>query len=82
VDRAEDGETRSRLTRLLMSPAARSTDEMITMAQDCVKQIRQGKYEKRLKEIEARLANGTDEAEQAALITEYQAISDKLNQMG
>ena len=82
VDHAEDVETRSRLAHLLMSPAAGSTDEMITMAQDCVKQIRRGGYEKRLKEIEARLTNGTDEAEQIALIAEYQAVSERLEQMG
>ena len=82
LDQAEDGETRSRLTRLLMTPAARGTDEMIAMAQDCVKQIRRGRYEKRLKEIEARLTNGTGEADQLALIEEYQAITGRLKQMG
>ena len=81
VDRAMDGETRSRLTRLLMTPVAGSTDELISMAQDCVARIRQGGQEKKLKEIEERLANCNDETEQLGLLAEYQAVSERLRKM-
>ncbi|MBQ8074109.1 MAG: DNA primase [Clostridia bacterium] len=81
VDRAPDGESRSRLTRLLLSPAAGSTDELMAMAHDCVARIRHGRYEKKLKEIEARLTNCNDEAEQLGLLAEYQSVSDALRKM-
>lgn len=81
VDRAPDGESRSRLTRLLFTPTAGSTDELISMAQDCVAKIRVGEYEKKLKEIEARLTNCNDETEQLGLLAEYQSVSGLLRKM-
>ena len=81
IDRAPDGETRSRMTRLLLTPAAGSTDELISMAQDCVARIRRGGQEKKLKEIEDRLANCNDETEQLGLLAEYQAVSERLRKM-
>lgn len=75
VDRAPDADSRSRLTRLLLSPRVGSTDELIAMAQDCVSVIRRAGYEKKMKEIEARMANSTDKAEQMGLLAEYQALS-------
>ncbi|MBQ3705904.1 MAG: DNA primase [Clostridia bacterium] len=74
IEQSTDGETRSRLTRLLMPPAAESTDELIAMAQDCAAGIREGRYEMKLKEIEERMANCTDDAELARLMAEYQAL--------
>ena len=81
LDRAEDGETRSRLARLLLTPQAGSTDELIVMAQDCVAAIRRGRYEKKMKEIMDRLPNCTDEAEKMGLLAEYQALSVSLRGM-
>ena len=81
VDGAADAESRSRLTRLLLSPPAGSTDEMISMAQDCVGRIRRGGYEKKLQEIGDRLAKCNDEHEQLALLTEYQAVSESLKKI-
>ena len=81
LDRAEDGETRSRLARLLLTPQAGSTDELIAMAQDCVAAIRRGRYEKKMKEIMDRLPNCTDEAEKMGLLAEYQALSVSLRGM-
>ena len=75
VDTASDGEARSRLAGLLLSPAAGTTDELISMAQDCVAKIRQGRMEKHLKDIEARMANCNDVTEQMALLEEYQAAT-------
>lgn len=78
LDRAPDGESRSRLARLLMTPQAAGTDEMIAMAQDCVTAIRRGGYEKKMKEIMDRLTNCTDDAEKLGLLAEYQALSVSL----
>ena len=78
LDQAPDGETRSRLVRLLMTPQAAGTDELIAMAQDCVATIRRGGYEKKMKEIMDRLTNCTDEAERMGLLAEYQALSASL----
>ena len=75
IDQAEDEAARSRLSRLLLTPQAGSTDEVIAMAQDCVAAIRQGGYEKKLQEISERLANCNDEAEKLRLLTEYQTVS-------
>lgn len=81
VDLAPDGESRSRLTRMLFTPVAGSTDELISMAQDCVAKIRTGEYEKKLKEIEARLTNCNDEMEQLGLLAEYQSVSKLLRKV-
>ena len=81
IDQAVDGDSRSRLTRLLMTPQAGTTDELIAMAQDCVTTIRRAGYEKKLKEIQDRLANYKDVAEQIGLAAEFQAVSAQLKKM-
>ncbi|MBQ9252456.1 MAG: DNA primase [Clostridia bacterium] len=81
IDQAIDGDSRSRLTRLLLSPHADSTDELIAMAQDCISTIRRGGCEKKLKEIMDRLTNCTDEAEKMGLLAEYQALSASLRKL-
>ena len=76
IDRLPDGESRSRMTRLLLSPPAGSTDELIAMAHDCVSTIRRGGLEKKMKELMDRLPNCSDEAEKMGLLAEYQALSE------
>ena len=81
IDREEDEESRSRLTRLLLSPAAAgSTDEMIAMAQDCVKQIRRGRVRQQMQEIEGRMANCNGETLND-LMKEYQKLSEQMRRM-
>ena len=80
VDEAPDGESRSRRTRLLLSPPAESTDELIAMAQECVTSIRRNGYKKKMKEIEAQMANSSGE-EQMRLLAEYQALTETLQKM-
>ena len=46
-DLAPDDATRSRFTRILLSPSAGDTDQMITMANDCLNRIRKTRLEKR-----------------------------------
>ena len=81
IDRETDGEMRSVLTRLLLSPQAGDTDEMIAMAQDCVKKIRRGRMEQQKQEIGKRMANCKDEAEEVKLLQEYQRLDEKLRKM-
>ena len=78
LDRTSDGETRSRLSRLLLSPQASGTDELIAMAHDCVSTIRRGEYEKKMKDIQNRMANCTDMAEQAGLLAEFQSLAGSM----
>ncbi len=80
IDREEDEESRSRLTRLLLSPSAGSTDEMIAMAQGCVKQIRRGRVRQQMQEIEGRMANCNGETLND-LMQEYQKLSEQMRKM-
>ena len=79
-DLAPDDATRSRYTRILLSPAAGDTDEMITMANDCLNRIRRTKLEKRFEEISGMLDTASPETQQA-LLKEAQEISDKLKKL-
>lgn len=80
IESGDEG-NRSRLTRLLMPPQAAGTDELIAMAQECVSVIRRGGYEKKMKEIEQRMPNCTDEAERLGLLSEYQALAESLRKL-
>lgn len=78
VSAAPDDASRSRFTRILLTPAARDTDEMIAMARDCVNRIRRTALEKRLKELSDQVDRlSGDEA--SAAIKEAQEISMQLN---
>lgn len=81
IDRAPDEPSRSRYARILLSPITEDTDEMITMANDCVNRIRQGVYNKRLKEIMSQVSVCSDNAEKSLLLREAQDISAKLQKM-
>ena len=50
-DLAPDDGTRSRYTRILLTPAAGDTDEMMSMADDCLNRIRKARLDKRFAEI-------------------------------
>ena len=50
-DSAPDDETRSRYTRILMSPAAENTDQMISMATQCLGRIRKASCQKQYEAI-------------------------------
>ena len=79
-DLAPDDATRSRYTRILLSPAAGDTDEMITMANDCLNRIRRTKLEKRFEEISGMLDTAPPDTV-PALLKEAQEISDKLKKL-
>ncbi len=79
-DLAPDDVTRSRFTRILLSPSAGDTDQMITMANDCLNRIRKTRLEKRFEELSRMLDTAPDDT-LPALLKEAQEISDKLKQL-
>jgi DNA primase len=79
-DLAPDDVTRSRFTRILLSPSAGDTDQMITMANDCLNRIRKTRLEKRFEEI-SRMLDTAPEDTLPALLKEAQEISEKLKKL-
>lgn len=79
-DLAPDDASRSRYTRLLLTPTAGSTDEMIAMANDCLTRIRRTKLEKRYAELTQEIASASGE-KLSALLQEAREISDKLKKL-
>jgi len=79
-DLAPDDASRSRYTRLLLMPAAGSTDEMISMANDCLVRIRRTKLENRYEELSQEISSATGER-LSALLQEAREISDKLKKL-
>ena len=79
-DLAPDEVSRSRYTRLLLTPAANSTDEMILMANDCLIRIRRKRLEKRYVELTREISSATGET-LSALLVEAREISDKLKKL-
>ena len=77
VSAAPDDVSRSRFARILLTPAAKDTDEMIAMARDCVNRIRKTALEKRLEELIRRVDGMTGE-EASAAMKEAQEISKQL----
>ena len=79
-DLAPDEASRSRYARLLLTPTAGSTDEMISMANDCLIRIRRTKLEKRYEELSQEIPASTGD-QLSALLKEAQEISDKLKKL-
>ena len=77
---APDDETRSRFTRILLMPAAGDTDQMITMANDCLNRIRKTRLEKRFNELSQMLDTAPADT-LPALLKEAQEISDRLKKL-
>ncbi|MCR5566154.1 MAG: DNA primase [Clostridiales bacterium] len=79
-DLAPDEASRSRYTRLLLTPTAGSTDEMIAMANDCLIRIRKTSLEKRYDELSQEISSASGE-QLSALLQEAREISDKLKKL-
>ena len=78
IERAPDEESRSRLTRILLSPLSEETDVMIRMAHECVAKIRADAMRERMKQIEAQMKDCADAPRRAALIAEYMDLTRKV----
>ena len=79
-DLAPDDVSRSRYTRLLLTPTAGSTDEMISMANDCLTRIRRTRLEKRYEELSQEISSASPE-QLSSLLEEAREISDKLKKL-
>jgi len=79
-DLAPDEASRSRFTRLLLTPSAGSKDEMIAMANDCLIRIRKARLQKRYEELTQEISSSSGE-QLAALLQEAREISDKLKKL-
>ena len=79
-DLAPDDVSRSRFARLLFSPTAGSTDERITMANDCLTRIRRIRLEKRYDELSQEMSSAPGDR-LAELLQEAADISDKLKKL-
>ena len=82
LDTAPDAESRSRYTRTLMSPVADSTDQMISMAAQCLTRIRKAACQKQYDALQQKLKS-TDPKDPAVreLLSEAQEIRKKLDKM-
>lgn len=75
-DLAPDDGTRSRYTRILLTPAAGDTDEMMSMADDCLNRIRKARLDKRFAEISEEMKTApTDRV--PILLAEAQDITER-----
>ncbi len=79
-DLAPDEASRSRYTRLLLSPAAGSKDEMIAMANDCLVRIQKRRLENRYDKLTQEIASADGE-QLSALLAEAKEVSDKLRKL-
>lgn len=71
---------RSRTARLLMSPPAEDTDQLLTMARQCLNAMRRRKVSDRMKAIQASIATLPAEQKLAAL-DEYKALNERLQRL-
>ena len=79
-DLAPDEASRSRYTRLLLSPAAGSKDEMIAMANDCLVRIQKRRLENRYDKLTQEIASADGE-QLSALLAEAKEVSDTLRKL-
>ncbi len=82
MDTAPDDETRSRYTRILMTPIAENTDQMISMATQCLGRIRKASCQRQYDILQQKLKS-MDPKDPAipSLLREAQEIRKKLDKM-
>ena len=81
-DTAPDEETRSRYTRILMSPVAEDTDQMISMATQCLGRIRRASCQKQYEALMQKM-KATDPKDPSVpdLLREAQELRKKMDKM-
>ena len=82
MDTAPDDETRSRYTRILMSPVAEDTDQMISMATQCLGRIRKASCQKQYEALMLKM-KATDPKDPSVpdLLREAQELRKKMDKM-
>ena len=79
VDTAPDDETHSRYVRILLSPVADSTDQLISMANQCLARIRKSTLQKKYDTLMSQIgALPPDDSSVPALLKEAQDVQAKL----
>ena len=82
LDNAPDEESRSRYTRILMTPVADSTDQMISMATQCLGRIRRSFCQKQYDSLQQQIkAMDPKDPSIPALLRDAQEIRKKLDKM-
>ncbi len=82
LDLAPDDETRSRYARILMSPVAENTDQMISMAIQCLGRIRKASCRKQYDALQQKIRSmDPKDPSIPALLLEAQEIRRKLDKM-
>ena len=82
LDLAPDDETRSRYTRILMTPVAESTDQMISMATQCLGRIRKASCQKQYDTLQQQIQSmDPKDPSIPSLLMEAQEIQRKLDRM-
>ena len=81
VESAPDEESRSRYTKILLSPVADGTDEIMKMADQCLSRLRKAACQKRFDELTARIAGlPPDDPAIPGFLREAQEIQRRLDQ--
>ena len=82
LDLAPDDETRSRYSRILMSPVAESTDQMISMATQCLGRIRKASCQKQYAALMHQIQSiDPKDPTVPSLLRDAQEIQRKLDRM-
>lgn len=82
MEQAPDDETRSRFSRILMSPAADSTDQMISMATQCLGRIRKASCQKQYDSLMQKIQSmDPKDPSIPSLLRDAQEIQRKLDRM-
>ena len=79
IAEVEDGDTRSRYTRILMSPPAENKDEMMSMATECVNRIRKASMSRRYEALVAAIETAP-ESERLSLLAEAQKLKKEISE--
>lgn len=79
IDTAPDEESRSRYVRILLSPPAENTDQLIAMAQQCLNRIRRVSLQKQYDDLMKRIALlPPDSPDVTALLFQAQDVQNNL----
>lgn len=80
VEREEDEVTRARVSKLLLTPPSEDTDQIIHMAQDCVRSMRLTRMEARIQEI-MRTINSLSGEDKRSSMAEVTQLTRRINEL-
>ena len=80
AEREEDEVTRARVSKLLFTPPSEDTDQIIHMAQDCVRSMRLTRIEARIQEI-MRTINSLSGEDKRSAMAEVTQLTRRINEL-